>query len=166
MTGQPRAARPNVVPGAHQAMSDHGQQLQAVNDRQANAMVQARRQGGNAEHQQRRRQGEGDEGGHGAPPAGAEQADGRPIWLLAGPGTHWQTASSWANWTSSSQRRRCTTSWRKYPTCAIGPPNAVSPSVRNTPNTSAAVPAGGEVAMGPGAGGDAVTGGALAKARR
>lgn len=59
-----------------------------------------------------------------------------PSWLLAGLGRNWQIASNWPNWLSVTHSQSSTSSLRKYPKCATGPPNEVHPSIRNTANTS------------------------------
>ena len=54
-----------------------------------------------------------------------------PTCELAGPGRNWPSATRSAYCVSSSHRRRATSSVRKYPRCATGPPKEVMPSRRN-----------------------------------
>lgn len=63
-----------------------------------------------------------------------------PSWLLAGPGSDWQSATRLANEASSSHPRRVTYSCRKYPMCAIGPPSEVRPSLSEARSTSPTEP--------------------------
>ena len=63
-----------------------------------------------------------------------------PTWLDDGPGRRLESATSSPNCCSPIQRRRVTYSSRKYPMCATGPPNDVSPSRSATRKTSDTLP--------------------------
>lgn len=60
-----------------------------------------------------------------------------PSWLLAGPGRIWQRAERSAKVEASSHRLLATYSRWKCPMWAVGPPKAVSPSLRATRKVSA-----------------------------
>ena len=53
-----------------------------------------------------------------------------PTWLDAGPGMNWHRATRPAYSSSLSHFRLSTNSSRKYPKCAVGPPNEVQPRRR------------------------------------
>src|SRR5699024_7065894 len=57
-----------------------------------------------------------------------------PTWLLAGPGKNWHNATKSAYSSSLNHRLLCTNSSRKYPKCAIGPPNEIKPNFKKIKN--------------------------------